>query len=333
MGERRGGRQRGTPNRRTVLAERILAIASRHPGLSADQFIAILVKDQELPADIRTAIAREFLAASKRFVRVRAARSSADKQRRAKSGGPRPSSAADLATLDFHFAVAQDATVELNQRRKAALEIAQHFLPKKTGIRRWWKNAIADEYGFTISPQLATEYRDTKRELGRLVRSGANSPATAKKAARLQQCLKGILQRLQCPCPSRYGMDQLVEDGHRLVYFSHQRDNKIILSDKENAEEAHRRARMDCFNAGPESAARHRLAIFKDKKRRFGNSTGSCLTWKEQVDLRLLELLYPQRKPSISGPDDELYYHPFRIEPLAADGNLYPRNSELSGLQ
>ena len=134
-------------------------------------------------------------------------------------------------------------------------------------------------------------------------------------------------------CPSRYGMDQLVEDGHRLVYFSHQRDNKIILSDKENAEEAHRRARMDCFNAGPESAARHRLAIFKDKKRRFGNSTGSCLTWKEQVDLRLLELLYPQRKPYISGPDDELYYHPFRIEPLAADGNLYPRNSELSGLQ
>ena len=34
LGERRGGRQRGTPNRRTVLADRILAIASARPTTS-----------------------------------------------------------------------------------------------------------------------------------------------------------------------------------------------------------------------------------------------------------------------------------------------------------
>ena len=65
IGERRGGRQRGTPNRRTVLADRILAIASERPTTSACQLVDILVKDHELPADIRMAIAREFLSAGR----------------------------------------------------------------------------------------------------------------------------------------------------------------------------------------------------------------------------------------------------------------------------
>ena len=61
IGERRGGRQRGTPNRRTVFVERILAIASERQMKSAYDFIDILVKDKELPADLRMAIARKFL--------------------------------------------------------------------------------------------------------------------------------------------------------------------------------------------------------------------------------------------------------------------------------
>jgi hypothetical protein len=37
-----------------------LAIASERPTTSACQLVDILVKDRELPADIRMAIAREF---------------------------------------------------------------------------------------------------------------------------------------------------------------------------------------------------------------------------------------------------------------------------------
>jgi hypothetical protein len=59
-GERRGGRQRATPNRRTVLTNRILAAAAADPG-SANELILVLAKDQNLPADTRMAIARKAL--------------------------------------------------------------------------------------------------------------------------------------------------------------------------------------------------------------------------------------------------------------------------------
>lgn len=71
-GERRGGRQRATPNKRTVLTDRILAVAPEHPGASRHELIAILVKDQMLAADIRLAVAR-------RYPPVRASRSTASR--------------------------------------------------------------------------------------------------------------------------------------------------------------------------------------------------------------------------------------------------------------
>ncbi len=202
IGERRGGRQRGTPNRRSVLADRILAIASARPTTSACQLVDILVKDQELLADIRMAIAREFLSTGRsRSVGASAVRSSARKRRKAQSTGPRPEPPGNrsLATLDGLLSIAQDTTVATDQRRKAASEAAQHFLPKKPGIRRWWVSAPADEYGFAITPQIAAEYRDIKFELRRSAYSG--------KAAKLRARMQAILHRLQCPCPSRYGMD------------------------------------------------------------------------------------------------------------------------------
>ena len=64
-GERRGGRQRATPNKRTVLTERILAVASANPTASFDELVALLVKDKTLAADVRVAIARKWFAAAR----------------------------------------------------------------------------------------------------------------------------------------------------------------------------------------------------------------------------------------------------------------------------
>src|SRR5271170_5996638 len=58
-GERRGGRQCATPNKRTVLAERILVVASCNPTATRHELLLILAKDQALRADIRMAIARK----------------------------------------------------------------------------------------------------------------------------------------------------------------------------------------------------------------------------------------------------------------------------------
>lgn len=108
-----------------------------------------------------------------------------------------------------------------------------------------------------------------------------------------------------------------------------QREAKISLTEKQEAEEAHRRARVDSFDQGPECAAWRRLSILRDKARIFKNAFGSHLTWKERVDLRFLRLLYSQEKPYSSGPGDDSHYHPLRDQPFAADGNLYPPNSKL----
>src|SRR5262249_7648506 len=62
-GERRGGRKRATPNKRTVLTDRILAVASAHPTASCDGLVALLVEDQKLPASVRVVIARKWFAA------------------------------------------------------------------------------------------------------------------------------------------------------------------------------------------------------------------------------------------------------------------------------
>src|SRR5437660_1476540 len=56
-GERRGGRKRDTPNRRTILRDRILSIGLDHPAASQRAFLLKLVKDRKLPADIRMAVA------------------------------------------------------------------------------------------------------------------------------------------------------------------------------------------------------------------------------------------------------------------------------------
>jgi len=56
-GERRGGRKRHTPNRRTILTDRILALGLDHPAASQRALLLMLVKDQNLPADTRMAVA------------------------------------------------------------------------------------------------------------------------------------------------------------------------------------------------------------------------------------------------------------------------------------
>ena len=89
-GERRGGRKRATPNRRTILTDRILAAVSAHPAASSPrELILTLVKDQALPAAIRMAVARKsFAERPSRSGKARAARSSAGSLRSTKSASP-----------------------------------------------------------------------------------------------------------------------------------------------------------------------------------------------------------------------------------------------------
>src|SRR5579863_3880264 len=56
-GERRGGRQKGTPNKKTVLRNAALDAAAANPGLSPLDFLLGLMRNPDLPSDVRIKMA------------------------------------------------------------------------------------------------------------------------------------------------------------------------------------------------------------------------------------------------------------------------------------
>jgi hypothetical protein len=233
-----------------------------------------------------------------------------------------------FALLDFPLSIAQDATATPAERRKAASEVAEYFLPKKTGgTKSPHKKFPPDEYGFVVDPDLARELRDNKWRLASLPLAQNITPyAVAQTASKLQMRIRAIQQTLQCPCPSKYGLEEIERDRQRLNSFGLRRKSRDILTFKEDKEEAHRIARYDSFWEGPEIAARQRLADLREKKRGADKGYMRPLTRAEETTYRYLALLYPP--PKSAGPDEgTLAEHPFHNLPIAED-NPSPPTSE-----
>jgi hypothetical protein len=235
-GERRGGRQRATPNKRTVLTDRILAVASANPTASCDELVAILVKDQALPASSRVAVARKWFAAAplpsangrskkrnvhgfqatERTAPIKSDRSAANATPLSATAMPGASPTTNNTMPPVLLGIVQDSATKPAERRQAASELALYFLPKKATQKKSRRGNFApDEYGFVVDPNLARELRDTKLELACLPHSSKKrSPyATAQKATKLQARIKEIHESLQCPCPSKYRL-KCHFDGH-----------------------------------------------------------------------------------------------------------------------
>ena len=82
-----------------------------------------------------------------------------------KGGGAIPAKAG-LAT-DLLFAIARDTAARAADRRKAASQIAEFFLPKDTKGKKLRRSKFPpDEYGFVVDPELARELRDSQIEIG-----------------------------------------------------------------------------------------------------------------------------------------------------------------------
>jgi hypothetical protein len=345
-GERRGGRTRGTPNRRTILRDRILALGLDHPAASQRAFLLKLVKDRKLPGDTRMAVAPQCFPPKRTLSsgtgRPRASALTTAGSAAASNGSQTPAAVAAIRdwhsqALDALFGVVQDASAPPEVRRKAALRFAEFLLPK-VGKKA---KVIPDEYGFSVNPNLASGYRDIQHEVRALVNGPTRKiPAIAEKIKKLEARSDAIRRRLQMPCPSKYGNEQAAKDRARLMEFTALRDNQTTLTEAQTAEEAHLRARFDVFAASPESIARRRRQALEDAERRFkkSRSTGDFpaapLSRKERSDLKLLRWLYPKPARNLSQLDGddglEMYRdHPFQDAFLAPDGNFYPWHSNL----
>ena len=366
-GERRGGRQRATPNKRTVLTERILAVASANPTASCDAIVAILVKDQALAADVRVAIARKWFAgarsrsakgrtkkghdrglqATERTAPTKSDRGVANITPQSKTGAsPDANTATTRAMLPVLFGIVQDSATQPAERRKAASEMAQYFLPKKPTLKQSRRGKFAaDQYGFVVDPDLARELRDTKLKLAclPLLKRKFTPYAIAQKASKLQTRIKEIQESLQCPCPSKYrlkryicmdGIDtvidgEIVQDNDRLNILRKRRVDKMIFTPEEDLEEAMRTARYDSFIVGPEMAARRRLEELSENKRAADKGWGPPFTPAQLVEFRLRSLLYPP-PPNPEPSEMFLADHPFRHNDTVSSPKPPPRPASTS---
>ena len=225
-GERRGGRKRATLNKRTLLRERILASASAHPTATPHELLLTLISDRTLPADIRLAVGRKLFQANRRrsVAVTRPVGRLVDREPADESGltaqpSKRRSSIAIAepgicSTLDLLLLITQDVGATPKERHKAALEVAQHILPKKIGAKKSGRaKFVPDDCGFSVDPDLAKELRDAKLKQSCLPLSSEKlSPfAFAQKVSALEARIIQIQQSLQCPCPSKYRLKYYVD--------------------------------------------------------------------------------------------------------------------------
>jgi hypothetical protein len=234
--------------------------------------------------------------------------------------------------LPVLLSVVQDSATQPAERRKAASELAQYFLPKKPSQKKSKRGKFAaDQYGFVVDPDVARELRDTKLELGCLSKRKFTPYALAQKATKLQARIKEIHESLQCPCPSKYtlkdkfdGADvdgQIPRDYDRVKNLRKRRAAKEVFTPEEDLEEAICMARYDSFEKGPEMAARRRLKELRKSKRAADEGWGRLITPAQQAAFRLLTLLYPP--PPNPKPDEStLADHPFRDLRVADDDTV-----------
>jgi hypothetical protein len=261
-GTKRGGRKRGTPNRRTILAERIFVAAAAHPLAGWQELLSVLMDDQALPADTRLVIAQQSRSAAARSSKARA------KTTNAKSAATSSQKQAAVE-LDLLFRLVRNVSLTEEERGKAAARMARVLLPATPTGDPAWSRAVADEYGFVISPKIASEYRDAKLLLEEIENgNGSIRPGNALQAEKARARLAAIRRSLEPPPHSKYGryrphrrdqpfgQDQFQQDLVRLFELRYKRRSKIGLSEQEVAEEAHRMARADTLKYGAEGEAR-----------------------------------------------------------------------------
>jgi hypothetical protein len=216
-GERRGGRQRGTPNKNTLLKNAVFLAAASEPDRSPLDFMLALMRDPQVLLDDRI----ELASAAAPYVHIKPKAPSrvrtnpmdsgalksalvcAAQKQEDESGDPEvaPEQASDggtdLSPLKFLIGVMNDSEATPKQRIRVARIAARykhaHLQPDKL--------APVDEYGFSISRTLAKTIGDDWFELDYLEsgRMGAKSADKVQRASEIYASQAKRDRLLQCP--------------------------------------------------------------------------------------------------------------------------------------
>jgi hypothetical protein len=260
-GERRGGRQRGTPNKKTQLRNAAINAAAADPNISPLGFLLGLMRDVSLPlerrVDMAAAAAPLFhpkLKTPKRDPHAPKTWTLID----AIDGQPGPGSkgkiklaakpkapAADgppgstISPLEFLLEVMSDPAAPPDLRIKAARIAApyRHRRPTTAEPVIDRDTVTTDDYGFVVEQAFARGLRDLVIK----ERVALFNYATAATIRPLRRQINELCKMLP-ECPSGYGADQASSDAGRLDEYCIERigeKESLRLSPEQDAEEAH----------------------------------------------------------------------------------------------
>ena len=268
-GERRGGRQRGTPNKKTPLKNAVFLAAAAEPNRSPLDFMLALMRDPQVPFDLRIDMA----AAAAPFVH---ARPEPARNRRpdpldlrdrlgdtedlkfqkldskpavdcswGESGGGNGSGSGGLTPLDFLLGVMNDPAATPRQRVKAVRVAARYKHPYAGGAEGPSVIVVEDKFGFKIDPELARAERDDRLRESRL--GGFKKGSAEAKAAepKLEQIRKRRAERVALvQFRDGYRYQDREADQKRLQELYSKRCSRRKLTPEEEAEEAHLAVRV-----------------------------------------------------------------------------------------
>jgi hypothetical protein len=217
--------------------------------------------------------------------------------------------------LDFLLSVMRHPKTPATLRIKMALATQPYIHPRKSNRPTSPVAAAGDRHGFEVEPALAKKLRNEIARLGHLRRRRNPRPEDQKTVQKLHQKIEAKIATLQCPCPSRYSVEDAARDKQTLARLWRRRRSRAKLTAREDTALAHINARYTAYAWGPEAHGRTRLTALREKRRVFRMAGGPGLSSYERAELRGLATLYP---PELFKIDED--YHA-RESALAT---LYP---------
>jgi hypothetical protein len=338
-GERRGGRQKGTPNKKTALRNAALGAAAADPNLSPLDYLLSVMGDDALALETRVTAAREALpyfhskpqettprqrygrpapndsggGGSQRSIDIRVFKGGSDsaqtKTRTESTDDPTKTcelpkhgsaNKPTMTPLEFLLGVMRNPDTAANLRLRIASLLTRYVHPRHIADGVA-KIAVNDPTGFSIDPALARELRDAKRRYDLLWTTSVSQPENFKReGAGLRARIEEIELSLECPCPSLYGKKERKADHERLQALSRIRYSGLKLSAHEDVEEAWLTARMASWGTIPDGAAQTRLREL-DTRQWEAPRNPEPLTAGEKAEFRALRTLYASHGDD---PDD-----------------------------
>jgi hypothetical protein len=140
--------------------------------------------------------------------------------------------------------------------------------------------AAGDRHGFEVEPALAKIAR-----LGQLKRRRNPRPEDQKTEQKLHQKIEARIATLQCPCPSRYSVEDAARDKQTLARLWRRRRSRAKLTAREDTALAHINARYTAYAWGPEAHGRTRLTALREKRRVFRMAGSPRLSSYERAEL------------------------------------------------